>query len=187
VSVNPSRVKNLDTMRIIKDCCSRLRFRYLSSACFMGGDIVKFILIISLATIFSVQQAAFVCSCAPPPPPLDALGQSDPVFAGEVIGVERNALGYDVVVTFRISEIWKGVRSRRIRVTTADNGAACGFAFRVGTEYLVYAHGEEELHTNICPVRARSTTQGNTWRNSVPVPRLEVSFRKSFDELFEWC
>jgi hypothetical protein len=124
--------------------------------------VVKFFSIVSAALIFAIQQTAFACSCVPPPPPVEALEQSDAVFSGKVLKVEQDDSGYGKIVTFRMLESWKGRKSRTVKVSTADNSAACGYAFRVGKKYLVYAHGEEELHTNICTrTRALDNADGD--------------------------
>jgi hypothetical protein len=52
---------------------------------------------------------------------------------------------------------WKGTKEKIVPLTTANDGAACGFTFEFGKSYLVYAYlgGLETdekrlLETNIC-------------------------------------
>jgi hypothetical protein len=93
------------------------------------------------------------CTCAPPPPPRESLAQSDAVFAGTVkdLRVRRGV----VTVTFEVSRAFKGVRDRRVTLTTAESSAACGFFFEKHKSYLVYAFDANpgravELHTTLC-------------------------------------
>jgi len=122
---------------------------------------MKSFIIISSALIFAIQQTAFACSCVPPPPPVEALEQSDAVFSGKVLKVERDESGFGKIVTLRMLRSWKGIQARTVRISTADNSAACGYGFEVGRKYLVYAHGEEELHTNICTRTRRLENAGD--------------------------
>jgi hypothetical protein len=102
------------------------------------------------------------CTCMPPPDPQVALVTADAVFIGSVTAVRETSLVLDGVetdiparqVTLRVHAAWKGVGSadRVVMVLTGHGEGDCGFSFRVGTTYLVYAHrGEDgELSTSIC-------------------------------------
>jgi hypothetical protein len=102
----------------------------------------------TLAILFSVHPAALACSCVPPPPPVDALAQSDAVFVGTVLKIEDGTDNRSV--TFRVTRYWKGIDAFVVTVSTGFNDGDCGYPFQEGKPYLVYAHGEKELHTNIC-------------------------------------
>jgi len=108
---------------------------------------------------------AVACSCMQPPPPQEALAQSDHVFEGLVHAVDgtgegggdasEGGAGADgssgpdgalpapggsrVRVTFEVVRTWKGADAERFEVRTADNSAACGYPFEPGETYLVYA------------------------------------------------
>jgi hypothetical protein len=43
-------------------------------------------------------------------------------------------------VTLRVSEVWKGPQTETLEVTTPRDGATCGYNFKEGQEYLVYAY-----------------------------------------------
>ncbi len=82
-----------------------------------------------------------------------ALGSgSDAVFSGEVevIDVERGprAIGIfkerESSVVIQVSEVWKGPQHSTLEVHTLSDGAMCGYSFKEGQEYLVYAYGKEE-------------------------------------------
>lgn len=57
------------------------------------------------------------------------------------------------LVTFKVSKLWKGTPAQFITVTTGLNEAGCGYAFKIGRRYLVYAdigNGEAYPRTSIC-------------------------------------
>jgi hypothetical protein len=84
-----------------------------------------------------------------------ALADSEAVFSGEVVKIDRPspfkssaALETD---TFRVYEVWKGPEQRTLEVHTALIGASCGYPFKEGQEYLVYAYnGKQGLQTDLC-------------------------------------
>jgi hypothetical protein len=56
-----------------------------------------------------------------------------------------------VKVTLRVSEAWKGPQQETLVVSTPRDGATCGYAFKEGQEYLVYAYGKEEpFEVDLC-------------------------------------
>jgi hypothetical protein len=73
-----------------------------------------------------------------------ALKESTAVFAGEVVEIDRPSLPIKssidpVTVTFRTSESWKGPEGGMLKVRTPVSGVSCGYKFRSGESYLVYA------------------------------------------------
>jgi len=96
------------------------------------------------------------CSCVQPAPSKESLEQSTAVFAGKVIDIDApSGIIVDsadpVRVTFEISKIWKGPDYETLVLTTARDGASCGYGFEENEEYIVYAYGEEnKLSTGIC-------------------------------------
>lgn len=100
---------------------------------------------------------AEACTCAPPPSATESLGQSDAVFSGKVLKIKRiksnDALAglWQVEVVFAVNSSWKGVAKREISVFTASQSAACGYNFRKGMTYLVYADSSQgKLVTSLC-------------------------------------
>jgi hypothetical protein len=81
------------------------------------------------------------------------LDRATSVFAGEVVNIkgswvpeEPGAKVYfrDDAVSFRVSEVWKGPERETLEVTTpSEGGPACGYSFKEGREYLVYAEGKK--------------------------------------------
>ena len=112
-----------------------------------------------VAIMVSGAAIAAACSCIPSPPPKKALEQASAVFAGKVTKIEP-AGDAEKAVTIEIVKTWKGDHGKSVTLYTANDGAACGYAFKKGESYLVYAHlvkrGEEkQLETNICTRTAR--------------------------------
>lgn len=97
--------------------------------------------------------AADACDCAPPPPPKKALEQAAAVFTGKVVGIDADEKGSFNVVTFYVENAWKGVDRKTITISTAKNGAACGYGFKKDGTYLVYCHPAKPgggLWTGLC-------------------------------------
>jgi hypothetical protein len=107
---------------------------------------------------------ALACSCPSSGPPCQATFQVDVIFAGTVRSVvplpeddlpplrqgemripRTVRVEFDAVVPFR------GTPGANVIVLTAGSGAACGYAFKPGDRYLVYANSRGmELVTGIC-------------------------------------
>ena len=65
--------------------------------------------------------------------------------------VPRGYRGYHNTVTLRVSEVWKGPQRETLEVSTPSMGAACGYAFKEGQEYLVFADERKQgLQVNSC-------------------------------------
>jgi hypothetical protein len=94
------------------------------------------------------------CSCLPQPPVAEALQDASAVFRGVVrhVAEERLDTGRPSGrrVTFEVSRTWKGAVGEVITVGTGTSSADCGYDFEVGREYVVYAHGDDQLSTSIC-------------------------------------
>lgn len=89
-------------------------------------------------------RVARACSCVTPPPPPQALQAAAMVFDGTVTRVQLGSSGVPfapLTVTFAVHTQWKGVMSGTVQVTTADDGAMCGYHFVLGKRYIVYADG----------------------------------------------
>jgi hypothetical protein len=46
--------------------------------------------------------------------------------------------------------VWKGPEQETLEVSTPVSGSACGYPFKEGQEYLVYADGKQELKVDLC-------------------------------------
>lgn len=117
--------------------------------------------------VFFPTSVAFACTCAPPPSDAEALDDYDAVFAGVPVDHEDPegdqriiSSARPIVWTFAVDTIVKGDISREQEIISAASGASCGYRFRKGKRYLVFAyHGTDagrvnnpdaDLHTGIC-------------------------------------
>src|SRR5262245_1986074 len=91
------------------------------------------------------------CECATKPELAQALADADAVFAGTVVGIR------DTVVLIRpgtssqqhawpgriasvsIQHSWKGLHEDRVDLFTGRGGPDCGYTFREGGRYIIYA------------------------------------------------
>jgi hypothetical protein len=119
------------------------------------------LLLTVLGAVFLLPDCASACSCAVPPGSQKervefAVSDSEAVFSGEVVDFEEGAdstpiFGPIETVSFRVSEVWKGPQRETLEVSTPTQGSACGYAFKEGQEYLVYAYtGKQGLQTDLC-------------------------------------
>ena len=102
----------------------------------------------------------YACSCRPPGTPEDEFERAAAIFSGYVIssavGRGTNAFDLDswvnVRVQFAVSDMEKGPSSEFVDVWTADQRTACGYQFRVGATYHVYASQlpDGRLSTSSC-------------------------------------
>jgi hypothetical protein len=54
-------------------------------------------------------------------------------------------------VTISVDEVYRGASSKTIEVYTASSSAACGYLFREGQKYLIYAEGKDSrLLVSLC-------------------------------------
>ena len=87
------------------------------------------------------------CKCAQPGPPSLELEEFSAVFVGRVVSVQHS---FDpgsaprsredrTKIGFEVSSMWKGAVHEKIYATTPPTGGSCGFPFREGEDYVVYA------------------------------------------------
>jgi hypothetical protein len=67
-----------------------------------------------------------------------SLSHPGAVVSGEVVDVEKGS--FSSSVTLRVFEVWKGPQRETLELSTPNDGAACGYPFKEGQEYLVYAY-----------------------------------------------
>ncbi|MFY9610045.1 MAG: hypothetical protein WAU45_15680 [Blastocatellia bacterium] len=124
---------------------------------------IKNTLIVLVACSISGSYVALACTCAPPEIPSQELKESDAVFSGKVIEIKRqksyaqepvqsDTLFTSVEVVFEVDRTWKGIDNNAVSVFTSPHSSACGYAFKKGTSYLIYANSDERsrLITTIC-------------------------------------
>lgn len=99
-------------------------------------------------TLLTVRpQVTYACSCIAPAPPLEAMENSDAVFEGTVISIQKpssliQSSADPVQVTFQVGSRWKGDPGDQVTLSTARSSESCGFEFTKGERYMVYAREE---------------------------------------------
>lgn len=123
----------------------------------MKKAILVFIFI-GILFISSFPSITSACSCAELPSVGEEFERAKAVFSGKVIdiGEIRGLKGYTPKsVLFEVTNTWKGVDQSQIIITTGQGSGDCGFDFKEGEEYLVYAnestmYGAKSLVSIIC-------------------------------------
>ena len=117
-------------------------------------SLVSFLLL--AAFIMLGAENSLACTCAPVGAAAEELERAAAVFSGKVVEIKRHKQSGDlfaeVEVVFRVERAWKGADGRTVSVFTSSHSAACGYGFRTGRTYLVYAHGgaDGRLSAGIC-------------------------------------
>src|SRR5688572_3695678 len=114
---------------------------------------------LSFAVLF-VPRSIEACSCAHGIPLCESFWLSSAVFVGEAVEIAdietRNAvLRRHVVsgkrVTFRVERSFRGPTADELVVQTGTGGGDCGYSFRRGQKYLVFASAwNGGLNVNVC-------------------------------------
>lgn len=112
------------------------------------------------ASLTWLTQTVNACSCMGPGLPCQAYWTTSAVFAGEVIEITSTASdderlpGYrQKLVRFAVRESFRGVSRTLVDAITGNGGGDCGYPFKVGNSYLVYAYQnpqDNKLYANIC-------------------------------------
>ncbi|HXQ69139.1 MAG TPA: carboxypeptidase regulatory-like domain-containing protein [Pyrinomonadaceae bacterium] len=113
--------------------------------------------------VLLASPTANACSCGGSGPPCESFGRASAVFAGTVIGERLNERPkgerpkideIDWVpraVKFSVEQAYSGVTTTEVEVFTGRGGGDCGYGFKVGQRYLVYAYRyQDKLSTSIC-------------------------------------
>lgn len=118
----------------------------------------------ALAGIFLFLGApwrASACDCAYPGAPCKAFAHTPYVFSGKVTKISTIPIKMssgdqyqDRLITFEIERAYRGLEDKKVtEVVTGSGGGDCGYDFRVGEKYLVYAFPHAatgKLYTGIC-------------------------------------
>lgn len=105
-------------------------------------------------------RTAYACSCVDPGPPCQAYGAASAVFSGRVTEItsftsnDEPLRGYrQRLVRFAVSQAYRGISGTLAETITGKGGGDCGYPFRVGESYLVYAYQspkDNKLYASIC-------------------------------------
>jgi hypothetical protein len=126
----------------------------------------RFLISLSIATALLALSISDVkaCTCDFVGPPCEEYWQSQAVFAGKVIkksmfyveegeGDSRHKY-QQVLVRFSIEQVFKGVAGDEVEIVTGMSGGDCGYHFKDGERYVVYAirsgRDKSRLYSGIC-------------------------------------
>ena len=104
-------------------------------------------LTIAILGVMSSTAPAFACSCAEASE-AEQYENAATVFSGVVKDILT--VGMSRSVDFEVDQFWKGDTGKNITVTTGLSDADCGFNFKIGEAYKLYASGGGKLSTGIC-------------------------------------
>ena len=113
----------------------------------------------SVLLILTVNaDPASACSCGSSGPPCQSFFRVDAVFVGVVRTITEVEAPPDPMpfrrrlVTFTVERALRGLEGASVGVTTGMGGGDCGYEFKAGERYLVYAYKAQDgqLHTGIC-------------------------------------
>lgn len=124
-------------------------------------------LVILMGSAAIGPESASACSCAIVTDVNEAKQNSDAVFDGTVI--EKKSAGKlfirssadPVEWTFQVNEVWKGKVAPVITVTSAEASESCGYEFKEGQRYVVYARQTgDSLDVSLCSRTALHSEAG---------------------------
>ncbi|HJQ33085.1 MAG TPA: SpaA isopeptide-forming pilin-related protein [Pyrinomonadaceae bacterium] len=128
----------------------------------MRPELVRLLVLLTLALALPalVAREARACTCAGSRAPCQAYWEADAVFVGEVVGESKVTEGGEApdgywmrLVRFAVEQPMRGVEGAEAEVVTGQGGGDCGYPFKRGVRYVVYAYrGDKDgrLHTGIC-------------------------------------
>jgi len=133
-----------------------------------------------------------------PGTPKEDFENFDAVFSGKVTDIDipskfRPSTADPKKVEFDVEKSWKGVDKKTVIVETARAGPSCGFDFKKGESYLVYAYyTHNKWHTNICS-RTRLISDADEDLKELGEATIELKeaekqswFKKYFFLIFAW-
>jgi len=119
----------------------------------------------ALGLVALCPRQAVACECGSGGLPCENAFSVDAVFMGTAREVSTRQTAdspfrRQVVVVFTIERAFRGVQDALVEVTTGMGGGDCGYAFKVGERYVVYAYrtNDGRLGTSTCS-RTRLVSQ----------------------------
>jgi len=111
------------------------------------------------AVTLATEHGAVACSCMMPGPPCQSAWNADAVFSGTVLSIEqidndpRGRSWESRLVRFSVQRGFINGPSGTVDIVTGMGGGDCGYQFKVGGQYLVYASknpASGRLSASIC-------------------------------------
>ncbi|HEU0176632.1 MAG TPA: carboxypeptidase-like regulatory domain-containing protein [Blastocatellia bacterium] len=107
-----------------------------------------------ILALLSFSENAFACVCWLTRPPCEEYWQADAVFIGtpkELSWFEYEDKLPELVIKrkepvfhFSVDQAFRGVNGSQVEVLTGMGGGDCGYAFKIGEHYLVYASRDRD-------------------------------------------
>ena len=130
----------------------------------------RFLFMFLIAGLMLLSSAnVLACTCGSGGgAPCQEFWRADAVFAGTVVGsgkinVSQGEFKHEMrLVRLTVDQPIRGMQSTEVELITGWGGGDCGYAFKLGRRYLVYAYREEDkrLSTSIC-TRTRLLTEAD--------------------------
>ena len=117
-----------------------------------------------LLTLLLCAETAYACQCAESGPPCESFWKADAVFVATVTSKAPTAAPDREFMSVRLTsdQVFRGdLGGREVEVLTGFGDADCGYPFKIGKQYLVYASRwgkEQKLYAGICS-RTRLLTE----------------------------
>src|SRR5215469_17889182 len=118
------------------------------------------VLLLALMALALLPLSALACDCGYAGAPCKAFANTPTIFAGRVARISKinrkTQSGDDFkdrLVFFEVEQSYRGWQAKTAEVVTGWGGGDCGYDFREGVRYLVYAYPHPEtgkLYTGIC-------------------------------------
>ena len=126
--------------------------------------------LLALVAWLLLPVCGWACDCAYPGAPCKAFANTPTVFVGRVTKIStinrHTPAGdnyNDRLVFFEVERSYRGWKATTAEIVTGWGGGDCGYDFREGVRYLVYAYPHPEtgkLYTGICQ-RTRSVSEAS--------------------------
>ena len=115
---------------------------------------VHIVLIAIVAALLSPAYA-LACTCVADVPLCQTFWHADAVFAGEVLSFEKidpKQFFSRRIARVRVERVWRGEVTGVVEVSTGAGGGDCGYSFRQGEKYTIYANKGPKgtFSTHIC-------------------------------------
>jgi len=119
------------------------------------------VVLLGLIITFALASATVnACTCAGSDTPCESFGSADAVFVGTAVSARDNERKKenreDIDWTprafkFSVEQAYLGIAGTEVEVSTGYGGGDCGYQFKLGERYLVYAYKyKDKLTTGIC-------------------------------------
>jgi hypothetical protein len=101
--------------------------------------------------VASFPSRSDACSCIDPGSVAAGFDASGSVLEGKVLSLQHQPAEHRISARLEVLQRWKGASGKTVEVVTTDQGSMCGFEFRRGERYLIFAQATTSpLSVSIC-------------------------------------